>query len=139
MIYINDTGAISEIAHPGYLPVVTDEKPTVEPWQRVVKGTIIKHEDYYQQTWQILAADKYTAGEWLEHVGLGSSQQPTLIYLKLQLQAAGKVSAKLTAMEQYMNQILGQFAMDNTPRTNWPQPPYGYEETVAECVTLLQQ
>jgi hypothetical protein len=137
-MYINDTGAISATEQPGYLPVIADEKPTVEAWERVVKGALIRHEDHYQQTWQILAADKYTAGEWLEHVGLGSDQQPTLIYLKLQLQAAGKSSAKLTALEGYMNQILGQFAMDNTPRTDWPQPPYGYQETVGECVMALQ-
>jgi hypothetical protein len=88
--------------------------------------------------WVIPPAPTYTAGEWLEMVGLGTSQQPTLIYLKLQLMAAQKSSIKLTAIECYVNGILAQYAVDNSPKEDWGQPPYTIQETIAECVNLLQ-
>ena len=88
--------------------------------------------------WWIPPAPTYTAGEWLEMVGLGTSQQPTLIYLKLQLMASQKVSTKLTAIEGYVNGILAQYAVDNSPKEDWGQPPYTIQETIAECVNLLQ-
>lgn len=139
MIYIDDTGAISATEQDGFLPVIEDEKPTHEADEIVIDGPLIKHTDHWQKTWQVVPATRYTAGEWLEHVGLGSSQQPTLIYCKMNLTAAGKASPKLAAMEQFMQQILGQFAMNNNPRGDWPNPPYGYEETVAECVAILSE
>lgn len=88
--------------------------------------------------WVIPPAPTYTAGEWLEMVGLGTSQQPTLIYLKLQLMAANKISHKLKAIEGYVNGILAQYSVDNSPKEDWGQPPYTIHETIAECVNLLQ-
>lgn len=88
--------------------------------------------------WIIPAPRTYSAGEWLEMVGLGGSQQPTLIYLKLQLMAAGKRSDKLEALEAYLNGILAAYAADPTPRCDWQNPPVDYQETVAECVELLK-
>lgn len=88
--------------------------------------------------WWIPPAPTYNAGEWLELVGIGAGQQPTLIYLKLQLMAALKTSNKLTAMEQYVSGILAQYAADPSPRNDWQQPPFTYHETIAECVNLLQ-
>ena len=88
--------------------------------------------------WWIPPAPTYTAGQWLELVGIGAGQQPTLIYLKLQLMSALKKSDKLTAMEQYVSSILAQYAADPSPRNDWQQPPYSYHETIAECVNLLQ-
>ena len=137
MIYIDDTGAISPTEQPGFLPVIEDEKPTHAADEIVTKGAMIKHADHWQQTWIVVPAIKYTAGEWLDKHGLGGNNQPTLIYLKLQLAAAGKTSAKLAALEQFMQQVLAQFAANNTPRGDWPNPPYGYEETVAECMAVL--
>jgi hypothetical protein len=137
MIYIDDTGAISATEKPGFLPVIEDEKPTHAADEVVTKGPMIKHADHWQQTWTVVAAVKYTAGEWLEKHGLDGNNQPTLIYLKLQLQAAGKSSTKLTALEQFMQQVLAQFAANNTSRGDWPNPPHGYEETVADCMAVL--
>lgn len=87
--------------------------------------------------WVIPPAPVYTAGEWLELVGFGSSQQPTLIYLKLQLQMYGRRSDKLNETEQFLNSVLASFAHDPTPRSDWEQPPYEFQEVVAECMEVL--
>lgn len=73
------------------------------------------------------------AEEFLESVGLGGNRQPTLLYLR----QAGAVSPKLDATEQYLNTILAIFAADPSPRNDWPQPSYTFEETVAEAVASL--
>lgn len=80
-----------------------------------------------------------SAADFLTSVGIGGDRQPTLIYLKLQLQAAGKVSPKLTAVEQYLNAILATYAADPAPRNDWPAPPpFSFEEAVAETVDILK-
>jgi len=137
MIYMNDTGAISPTQEEGFLPVIEDAKPSHAADEIVTKSAVIKHSDHWQQTWAVVPAIKYTAGEWLEVCGLGSTNQPTLIYLKLQLAAAGKTSTKLAALETFMQGVLAQFAANNAPRGDWQQPPYGYEETVADCMAVL--
>ena len=87
--------------------------------------------------WVIPSPRTYSAGEWLELVGFGASQQPTLIYLKLQLQMYGRRSDKLNATEQFLNSVLASFAHDPTPRCDWQHPPYQFQEVVAECMEVL--
>ena len=74
-----------------------------------------------------------TAEEHLESVGLGGSRQPTLLYLR----QAGAVSAKLDATEQYLNTVLGMFAADPAPRSDWPAAPHSFEAVVGEAVASL--
>jgi hypothetical protein len=75
-----------------------------------------------------------TAEEHLDAVGLGGNRQPTLLYLR----QAGAVSAKLDATEQFLNTILGMFAQDPSPRSDWPAAPHSFEEVVGEAVLSLQ-
>ena len=74
------------------------------------------------------------AEEYLESVGLGGSRQPTLLYLR----QAGAVSAKLDATEAFLNQVLGMFAQDPSPRSDWPAAPHSFEAVVGEAVASLQ-
>jgi hypothetical protein len=76
----------------------------------------------------------FTAEQHLESVGLGGNRQPTLLYLR----QAGAVSAKLDATEQYLNTILGMFAQDPAPRSDWPAAPHSFEDVVGEAVASLQ-
>jgi hypothetical protein len=89
------------------------------------------------QTYKLISLPSYNAGEWLEMVGLGAGQQPTLIYLKLSLQMANKTSDKLNTLEQYLQNILAQYAMDPTPKADWTQPPISYHEAVQDAVNQL--
>jgi hypothetical protein len=85
--------------------------------------------------WVVPAAPTFTAEQHLEQVGLGGNRQPTLLYLR----NAGAVSAKLDATEAYLNTVLAMFAQDPAPRSDWPPPPWSFEEVVAEAVASLSQ
>ena len=73
------------------------------------------------------------AEQHLESVGLGGNRQPTLLYLR----QAGAVSAKLDATEAFLNTVLGMFAADPSPRSDWPAAPFSFEEVVAQAVSSL--
>lgn len=80
----------------------------------------------------------YTADAWLTKEGVGSDRQPTLLYLKLQLDAAGKVSAKLNATQNFLNQILSEYAQNpSAQKSDWSSAPFTFEETIQEALTKL--
>ena len=75
----------------------------------------------------------YTAEEHLEQVGLSGNRQPTLLYLR----QAGAVSPKLDATEAFLNTVLGMFAADPAPRSDWPAAPHSFEAVVGEAMASL--
>ena len=78
-----------------------------------------------------------TAEEHLESVGLGGSRQPTLLYLRQSITAAGKTCAELDAVEQYLQQILTMFAANPAPRNDWPNPSVTFEVAVQSAMQAL--
>jgi hypothetical protein len=78
-----------------------------------------------------------TAEEFLASVGLAGDRQPTLLYLRLNLQAAGKTSPELDQLEAYLSGILSIFAADPSPRNDWPQPPITFEAAVQSAMSVL--
>ena len=78
-----------------------------------------------------------TAEEFLASVGLAGDRQPTLLYLRLNLQAAGKTCPELDQLEAYLQQILATFASDPSPRNDWPQPPVSFETAVQSAMSAL--
>jgi hypothetical protein len=78
-----------------------------------------------------------TAEEHLESVGLGGSRQPTLLYLRQSLTAAGKTSPELDAVEAYLQQILTMFAANPAPRNDWPNPSVTFEAAVQAAMSAL--
>ena len=78
-----------------------------------------------------------TAEEHLRSVGLAGDRQPTLLYLRQSLTAAGKTCAELDAVEAYLQQILTMFAADPAPRNDWPNPPLTFEAAVQSAMNAL--
>jgi hypothetical protein len=78
-----------------------------------------------------------TAEEHLRSVGLAGDRQPTLLYLRQSLTAAGKTSAELDAVEAYLQQILTMFAADPSPRNDWPNPSVTFEAAVQSAMNAL--
>jgi len=78
-----------------------------------------------------------TAEDHLRSVGLAGDRQPTLLYLRLNLQSAGKTSPELDALEAYLSDILSIFAADPSPRSDWPQPPITFEAAVQSAMSAL--
>ena len=78
-----------------------------------------------------------TAEEHLRSVGLAGDRQPTLLYLRQSLTAAGKTCAELDAVEQYLQQILTMFAANPAPRNDWPNPSVTFEAAVQSAMNAL--
>jgi hypothetical protein len=87
--------------------------------------------------WQIPEPPTQTAEEHLKSVGLAGDRQPTLLYLRLNLQSAGKTSPELDQLEAYLSGILSIFAADPSPRNDWPQPPITFEAAVQSAMSVL--
>jgi hypothetical protein len=87
--------------------------------------------------WQIPAPATYTAEEHLKSVGLAGDRQPTLLYLRQSLTAAGKTCAELDAVEAYLQQVLTMFAANPAPRNDWPNPSVTFEAAVQSAMNAL--
>jgi hypothetical protein len=82
-------------------------------------------------------AEPITAEEHLRSVGLAGDRQPTLLYLRQSLTAAGKTCAELDAVEAYLQQILTMFAANPAPQASWPNPPLTFEAAVQSAMNAL--
>jgi hypothetical protein len=82
-------------------------------------------------------AEPITAEEHLKSVGLGGERQPTLLYLRQSLTAAGKTCAELDTVEAYLQQILTMFAANPAPRNDWPNPSVTFEAAVQSAMNAL--
>ncbi len=82
-------------------------------------------------------AEPITAEEHLRSVGLAGDRQPTLLYLRQSLTAAGKTSPELDAVEQYLQQILTMFAANPAPQASWPNPSVTFEAAVQSAMNAL--
>jgi hypothetical protein len=82
-------------------------------------------------------AEPITAEEHLRSVGLAGDRQPTLLYLRQSLTAAGKTCAELDAVEAYLQQILTMFAANPAPQVSWPNPSVTFEAAVQAAMTAL--
>lgn len=89
--------------------------------------------------WNVVALppEVFSAEQWLDEQGVGGSRQPTLLYLKQSLMAAGKTSPLLNSLEQYLQTILALYVTDPAPRADWPLPPTSFEAAVQEAMQQL--
>ena len=85
-------------------------------------------------------APTYTAEGWLDAQGYGGARTTTLLYLLLQLQQAGKSSAKLNAVKSWTDSVIAIGALDpDAQRDDWTPAPYSFAEVTAEAVSTLAQ
>ena len=79
-----------------------------------------------------------TAAEFVDEQGFSGNRTTTMLYLKLQLDAAGKTSPKLAAVQAWLDQLIvaGVTAPDER-RSDWAASPWSFEEASAEAVADL--
>jgi hypothetical protein len=79
-----------------------------------------------------------SAAEWVDAQGYAGNRSTTMLYLKLQLDAAGKTSAKLASVQQWLDAlIVAGVTAPEERRSDYPAAPYTFEEASAEALTLL--
>lgn len=89
--------------------------------------------------WIVPPAPTFTADQWVDHCGFDGKRPTTCLYLLLQLQAAGKSSPKLAAVQAWMDQMIAAGVTDpNGARSDWPVAPYRFQEASAEALAVLQ-
>jgi hypothetical protein len=78
-----------------------------------------------------------TAEKHIEREGFPAIRLVTLMDLEGKLAEAGKTSAKLVAVRSWLDAVLGAFAADPEPSNQWPEAPFGFEETVQDAASKL--
>jgi hypothetical protein len=114
-----------------------DNQTRAETDETVIATLVRKGWEVFTPEPVVEVAPLVTAEEHLKSVGLGGERQPTLLYLRQSLAAAGQQSPELDAIEQYLQQILSIFASDPSPRNDWPQPPITFEAAVQSAMQTL--
>jgi hypothetical protein len=138
---IDEEPVVGLAAHLLEMTVVQEDQPAYNPaTQRLEKTEVIDAEARtVTRGWSVVdvPVPTYTAEEHLRSVGLAGDRQPTLLYLRQSLTAAGKTCAELDAVEQYLQQVLSIFASDPSPRNDWPAPPSTFEAAVQSAMQTL--
>jgi hypothetical protein len=125
------------------------EGQTVVPLVKIPKPegawepNVVWFEDRVERQWVAgtpAPAPTFTAAEWVDQQGYAGNRSTTMLYLKLQLDAAGKTSPKLAAVQAWLDQLIvaGVTAPDER-RSDWPASPWAFEEASAEALAILSQ
>jgi hypothetical protein len=81
-----------------------------------------------------------SAADWVDAQGFSGNRTTTMLYLKLQLDAAGgKTSPKLAAVQAWLDAlIVAGVTQPEERRSDWPASPWLFEEASAEALAVLQ-
>jgi hypothetical protein len=138
---IDDEPVVGLDAHLLEMDVVQEPQPAFDPaTQRLEKTEVIDADSRtVTRGWDVVEvpAPVFTAEEHLRSVGLAGDRQPTLLYLRQSLTAAGKTCAELDAVEAYLQQILTMFAANPAPQASWPNPSVTFEAAVQSAMNAL--
>ena len=89
--------------------------------------------------WVVPPAPTFTADQWVDAQGFDGKRPTTLLYLKLQLDAAQKSSPKLAAVQAWLDgMIVAGVTNPDEARSDWPVAPYGFQEASGEALAALQ-
>jgi hypothetical protein len=79
-----------------------------------------------------------SAADWVDAQGFSGNRTTTMLYLKLQLDAAGKTSAKLAAVQAWLDSmIVAGVTQPEERRSDWAASPWAFEEASGEALAIL--
>ena len=80
-----------------------------------------------------------SAADWVDAQQFSGNRTTTMLYLKLQLDAAGKTSPKLAAVQAWLDgMIVAGVTQPEERRSDWAASPHAFEEASAEALAVLQ-
>jgi hypothetical protein len=80
----------------------------------------------------------FTATEWVDQQKFDGNRPTTLLYLKLQLDAAQKSSPKLAAVQAWLDgMIIAGVTAPDENRSDYPAAPYSLEAASQEALAVL--
>jgi hypothetical protein len=81
-----------------------------------------------------------TAAEWVDHEGFTGNRTTTMLYLKLKLDAAQLTSAKLAAVQSWLDgMIVAGVTAPDEKRSDYPVAPFSFEEASQEALAVLAE
>jgi hypothetical protein len=88
--------------------------------------------------WIVPPAPTFTAEEWVSQQQFDGNRPTTLLYLKLQLDAAQKTSAKLAAVQGWLDgMIVAGVTAPDEKRSDYPTAPFSFEAASQEALVAL--
>jgi hypothetical protein len=89
--------------------------------------------------WSVPPAPTYTAPEWVDAQQFSGNRTTTMLYLKLQLDSAGKSSPKLASVQAWLDgMIVAGVTQPDLKRGDWDASPYTFEDASAQALAALQ-
>jgi hypothetical protein len=139
---IDDEPVVGLAAHLLEMDVVQEDQPAYDPaTQRLEKTEVIDAEaQTVTRGWSVaeVPAPTFTATEWVDAQQFSGNRTTTMLYLKLQLDAAGKTSAKLASVQQWLDAlIVAGVTQPEERRSDYPAAPYSFEEASGEALAVL--
>jgi len=139
---IDDEPVVGLDAHLLEMTVVQEDRPAYDPAaQRLEKTEVIDAEARtITRGWSVVEAPvaTFTAPEWVDAQQFSGNRTTTMLYLKLQLDAASKFSHALTAVQAWLDQlIIAGVTQPEQRRSDWAAAPYSFEEASGEALAIL--
>ncbi len=119
------------------VPLVKIPKPEVGAWE----PNVVWFADRVERQWVAgmpAPLPTYTADEWVDAQGFAGKRPTTLLYLKLKLDAAQLTSAKLAAVQGWLDgMIVAGVTAPDEKRSDYPAAPFSFEEASGEALQTL--
>jgi len=119
------------------VPLVKIPKPEQGAWE----PQVVWFQDRVERQWiegTPAPLPTYTADEWVDAQGFTGKRPTTLLYLKLQLDAAQKTSPKLAAVQGWLDgMIVAGVTAPEQRRGDWAASPWTFEEASSEALSVL--
>jgi len=143
LLYNTATGASVSIATP--ICAIADPLPahltalplTDEQGEGLQNGTLKWDEE--TRTLIPTPPPSMSAADWVDAQQFSGNRTTTMLYLKLQLDAAGgKTSPKLAAVQGWLDAlIVAGVTQPEERRSDWAAAPYSFEEASGEALAIL--
>jgi len=83
-------------------------------------------------------APSMSAADWVDAQQFSGNRTTTMLYLKLQLDAAGKTSPKLASVQAWLDAlIIAGVTQPEERRSDWAASPWAFEEASGEALAIL--
>jgi hypothetical protein len=108
------------------------DQTRTESDQGVIETLVRKGWEVYAPEPEPIILPTYSAESWLEHEGYGAMRLLGLLDLEVQFMQAGAIPSKMKAVRAWINTIRAGYSME---RSDWPNAPHTFEQTMQEATT----
>jgi hypothetical protein len=123
------------------------EGPSIEPTKIILRdddvllfdGNAVAPDDKVYEfsqkagSCEVVELKPYSAEQWLDAQGFSSVRLITLLDLERRFSTSPDRPAMLGSVRAWVDGVLSDFVENQSPRYDWPQAPFSFEETTKEA------